>query len=234
MSKKLTSEENHGEISWEEAVSRYLQDHPDYFQSHPHLLTDLALNHEVGGGAVSLIEHQVKTLRGQNHESQRQLRELVGVGRENDVLGLRLHRFALALIGCATLDDTLDTAYEMLRQEFKLDAAAILFRGDPAKAGHRRECVAADDKRLAELLRLFTSGTPICGGRHDESLLKYLFGVRAGEIKSSALIPLGEGAPQGALGLGSVDPHRFHPGMGTVYLTRLGELLARGLRAHLA
>jgi uncharacterized protein YigA (DUF484 family) len=62
--------------------------------------------------------------------------------------------------------------------------------------------------------------------------MSYLFSGRASEIKSTALIPLGEKNPQGVLGLGTQDPHRFHPGMGTVYLTRLGELLTHSLARH--
>ena len=53
------------------------------------------------------------------------------------------------------------------------------------------------------------------------------------DIKASALIPLGEKNPRGVLGLGTQDPFRFHPGMGTVYLTRLGEMLTHGLVRHL-
>jgi len=94
MKQKLPSEEIQTELSWEEAVARYLEDHPDYFQRYPETLSRILLSHETGGKAVSLIERQVQVLREQSQTLQRQLRELVNNARENDVLSGRLHRFA--------------------------------------------------------------------------------------------------------------------------------------------
>ncbi len=232
MTQKLPSGEFDTELSWEEAVSRYLEDHPDYFVQHPETIAKLILSHEVGGRAVSLIERQVQVLREQNQNYQQQLRELVNNARENDVLSGRVHRFATAMISCGSLDNVLDTAYDLLRQEFRLEAVAIQFLGRSADSA-RREFVMDDDKRLNALLRQFSSGKPICGGKYEESLMGYLFGEQAHEIKSSALIPLGEKNPRGVLAFGTHDPHRFHPGMGTVYLSRLGELLMHNITQHL-
>lgn len=232
MTQKLPSEELQSELSWEDAVSRYLEDHPDYFQRYPETLGRLLLPHETGGKAVSLIERQVQALREQNQALQRQLRELVSNARENDVLSGRLHRYATAMLGCASLDDVLDTTYDLLRQEFKLDAVVILLQGRPSQGG-RAELVPEDDKRLNTLFHQFNSGKPICGGKFEDSLMSYLFSGRATEIKSTALIPLGDKNPRGVLGLGTQDPYRFHPGMGTVYLTRLGEMLMHSLARHL-
>ncbi len=231
MTQKLPSDEFETELSWEEAVSRYLEDHPDYFQRYPEIVARLLLSHETGGKAVSLIERQVQVLREQTQTLQRQLRELVNNARENDVLSGRLHRFATAMIGCTSLDDVIDTTYDLLRQEFKLDAVVILLQGR-VTTGERPELVPEDDNRINTLFRQFSSGKPICGGKFDESLMSYLFSGRASEIKSTALIPLGEKNPHGILGLGTHDPHRFHPGMGTVYLTRMGELLTHSLARH--
>ncbi len=232
MSQKLTNEEQDKELSWEEAVSRYLEDNPDYFLRHPESLAKLTLAHDVDGHAVSLIERQVQVLREQNLTLQRQLRELVSVARENDVLGSRLHRFALAMIESRSMDEVFDSAYELLRQEFKLDSVTILLKGDRDTAGGRREFVNGRDKKLDSVLKQFSGSKPICGGKYNESLMRYLFGEQAAEIRSSALIPLGLKTPEGVLCLGSRDPHRFHPGMGTVYLTKFGEMLMTCIARH--
>jgi uncharacterized protein YigA (DUF484 family) len=163
MKQKLPSEELQTELTWEEAVARYLEDHPDYFQRFPETLSRILLSHETGGKAVSLIERQVQVLREQNQALTRQLRELVNNARENDVLSGRLHRFSTAMTGCASLDEVLDTTYDLLRQEFKLDAVVILLRGRPTQGG-RAELVPEDDKRLNWLFQQFSSGKPICGG----------------------------------------------------------------------
>lgn len=230
MTRKSIGEDQHDELSWEEAVVRYLEDHPDFFENHPDTLARLKLVHDVGGKAVSLIERQLQVLREQGINLQRQLRELVSIARENDVLGNRLHRYALATLDSHSLDDVLSNTYELLRQEFKLDAARILVL---AAAVGRSEFVGPNDKKLRAVLKQFSGGKPICGGKFDESMLRYLFGDHAADTRSSALIPLGAKDPRGVLCLGSRDPHRFHPGMATTYLVKLGELLSHGFARHL-
>ena len=52
-------------------------------------------------------------------------------------------------------------------------------------------------------------------------------------MESAALIPLGKKGRIGLLGIGSQEGNRFHPGMGTLFLTHLGELLELLLAEHL-
>jgi uncharacterized protein YigA (DUF484 family) len=231
MSQKQPSSDLEQEIPWEEAVARYLEEHPDYFQRHPELLARIALTHAVGGRAVSLIERQVQVLRDQGRNLQRQLRDLIGNARDNDVLADRLHRFALAMVDGRTLDDVLDAAGDLLRGEFRLDGMRILLRARDGFPTDRAE-VVGDDAPFEELLRRLASGKPLCGEAPEAAVLRHLFGDQAADIKTCAQIPLGGASPYGLLALGSRDPYRFHAGMGTVYLTRLGELLAHGLARH--
>ncbi|MDH3972407.1 MAG: DUF484 family protein, partial [Gammaproteobacteria bacterium] len=53
-------------------------------------------------------------------------------------------------------------------------------------------------------------------------------------IESVALIPLGPKVSLGLLAIGSREASRFHPGMGTLFLTHLGELTGLLLADHLA
>jgi uncharacterized protein YigA (DUF484 family) len=229
MNKKLTSEDKDDELSWEEAVARFLEQTPGYFDRHPELLTSLRLSHATDGRAVSLIERQVQVLRDQQTSLQRQLRELVGIARDNDVVTARLHRFALAMLEAATRDEVLDTARDLLRQEFKLDAAVILLAVEPALAARRPEYLAVDDARMRALLERLADGKPVCSGRFESDLMGFVFARGTSEMRSAALIPIGVSRPRGVLALGARDPQRFHVGMGTLYLTRLGELLERAL-----
>ncbi|HLD13177.1 MAG TPA: DUF484 family protein [Burkholderiales bacterium] len=231
MSQKQPYSEPQQEIPWEDAIARYLDEHPDYFQRHPELLARITLIHQVGGRAVSLIERQVQVLRDQSRNLQRQLRELLGNARDNDALTDRLHRLALAMVDGRTLDDALDAAGDILRQEFQFDGARLLLRARDGFTSSRAE-VVHDEAMLEELLRRVTAGKPVCGEAPEAPVLRSLFGEHATDIKTWALIPLGGASPFGALCLGSRDPYRFHAGMGTVYLTRLGELLTHGLARH--
>jgi uncharacterized protein YigA (DUF484 family) len=227
MTQNVPSGEQEQELSWEEAVSRYLADHPDFLQRHPEVLARLALRHD-SGGATSLIERQVRLLRGENEALHNQLRRLVAIARENDVLSARVHRFALAMADSASLDDVFDNAHEMLRREFKIDAVAILCKGEGNAAFARPEFVG-NDSRLDSVIREYGAGKPVCGSGFEESLLKYLFGTNAHAVRSAALLGLGTRGTFGILGLGSHDARRFHAEMGTVYLAQLGDTLMHSI-----
>jgi uncharacterized protein YigA (DUF484 family) len=47
------------------------------------------------------------------------------------------------------------------------------------------------------------------------------------------VIPLGGEGATGLLAIGSQETNRFHPGMGTLFLTHLGELLDSLLSEYL-
>lgn len=235
MNKKPLSENLEKELSWEEAVGRYLEQTPDYFLRHPELLAALALPHPEAGRAVSLVERQVRVLRDRNEQSTHQLQELIAFARDNDQLGERVQRFALAMIDSDSLDEVLDTAQDMLRQEFSLDGVAVRLTGNPRPACPRQEFVTPDDAMLDGLLTGLAArnGQPLCGAVHAADTLAALFGAQAGNIRSTAVIGLTRHALRGVLVLASRDPQRFRADMGTVYLVRLGELLMAGVARHL-
>ncbi len=240
MTNKPLSEEQDKELSWEDAVARYLEDNPDYFLRYPGILAALAVPHAEAGPAVSLIERQVQILREQNHGLSQQLHELLGIARENDVLAERLHHFAQAMIDSASLDDALGTARDLLRQQFKLDAVVILLKAQSEHLVGRPEFVDPADHRFSQLLRQLGSNDetfssarvpkPVCGAQHGIDTMTYLFDSQAHQIRSTAIVVLSGTDMSGILCLGSADPLRFHPQMGTIYLSRLGELLTAGVR----
>ena len=231
MNKKPSIESPENDQSWDEAVGRYLEQTPDYFLRHPELLAALALPHPEAGRAVSLVERQVRVLRDRNEQSTHQLQELITFARDNDQLGERLQRFALAMIDSDSLDEVLDTAQDMLRQEFSLDGVVVRLTGSPRPPCPRQEFVAPDDAMLDDLLTSLAArnGQPLCGAVHAAATLETLFGAQAANIRSTAVIGLTRHALRGVLVLASHDSQRFHADMGTVYLVRLGELLMAGV-----
>jgi len=235
MNKKPSSEGLEKDLSWEEAVGRYLEQTPDYFLRHPELLAALVLPHPEAGRAVSLVERQVRVLRDRNEQSTHQLQELIAFARDNDQLGERVQRFALAMIDSDSLDEVLDTAQDMLRQEFSLDGVAVRLTGNPRPGCPRQEFLVADDTMLDGLLTSLAArnGQPLCGAVQATDTLEALFGAQAGNIRSTAVVGLTRHALRGVLVLASRDPQRFRADMGTVYLVRLGELLMAGVARHL-
>ena len=67
----------------------------------------------------------------------------------------------------------------------------------------------------------------------DKTGLPALFADEADEVKSAALIPVADAGITGFIALGSRDAQRYHPGMGTDFLSCLADLISAALRAQL-
>jgi uncharacterized protein YigA (DUF484 family) len=217
----------------EKTVADYLRDNPEFFHNNASLLASLQIPHAVGP-AVSLVEHQVKVLRDQNSQLKRKLMDLVHVARDNNRLNERMHQLTLGLINAHSLEALLDTLRENLLGEFKADTVTMRLAGMPE--AQARECgVDILDPKSGEMVHFesfLKSSRPQCG-RFKEEQLQYLFGDQAQAIESLALIPLGRNARLGLLAIGSREASRFHPGMGTLFLTHLGELIGLLLSDHI-
>jgi uncharacterized protein YigA (DUF484 family) len=217
----------------EKTVADYLRDNPEFFQNNASLLATLEIPHACGP-AVSLVEHQVKVLRDQNRQLKRKLMDLVHVARDNNRLNERMHQLTQGLISTGSLIALLDTLREHLQGEFKADTVTLRLAGIPE--AQARECGVdlydPDDAELTHFETFLKSARPQCG-RFKIEQLQYLFGDQADAIESVALVPLGHRSSHGLLAVGSQDASRFHPGMGTLFLTHLGELVGLLLAQHL-
>lgn len=216
----------------EQTVAQYLQTHADFFERHLQLLESLRIPHR-RKPAISLIERQVLLLREQNVQLRQKLQELVQVARDNDCLSQRMQHLNLALIEARTLDDMLHNIQNILREEFSADFAVLRLAvsasvtPDVLPAQNR---LSTQDKEAFGAL--FQGGRPRCGAL-DMAQAHALFADAALQIASSALVPLHGGDWCGVLAIGSRDSKRFHPGMGILFLSRIGELISHALHAHL-
>jgi uncharacterized protein YigA (DUF484 family) len=230
--RKRSTEVDFTHIS-EDDAARYLRAHADFFERHPELLARLKLPHRSGDNTVSLIERQVAILRERNRKLDQKLRELIGVARANDVLSGKIHSLAMRMIGTVDLQEMLQTIAAVLHDELGSDRSVlVLFGSEPESADLFSASFVRPmtrDEAGLELFRTFlNTSRPRCG---QISGIKraFLFGEEGGDIESAALIPLGDKAEMGFLAIGSVEASRFHPGMSTDFLVRLGELVERGL-----
>jgi uncharacterized protein YigA (DUF484 family) len=217
----------------EKTIADYLRENPDFFQNNASLLATLLIPHTCGT-AVSLVEHQVRVLRDQNRQLKRKLMDLVQVARDNNRLNERMHQLTLGLIDTTSLEALLDTLREHLQGEFSADTVVIRLAGLPESLA--RECgidlFLRDAPELQHFESFYKSGRPQCG-RFKPEQLAYLFGDQAAAVESVALVPLGNNGATGLLAIGSQEANRFHPGMGTLFLTHLGEMLDLLLAAYL-
>ena len=215
----------------EQQIADYLLTHPDFFERHLDVLAALRVPH-ICGSAVSLLERQLQLLRDQNQHLRQRLHELVQVARDNDCLATRMQHLNLVLIEAYGIDDLLPNIKDILRHEFNADFAALKLSLTLPHSGlsERDRLSPAALEACHDVLH---RDQPWCG-KPTSQQSRWLFDDAALEIASAALIPL-QVAEQwrGLLAIGSRDPERFYPGAGTVFLSRIGELVSRALQVRL-
>lgn len=216
----------------EEDVIAYLRQNSDFFLNHPSLLEQIELTHACGK-AISLIEAQVGILRDQNHELRHRLGDLITAARDNEQLSGQLHGLTLRLLDCSQLEDVFSTIYESLRQDFKTDMAVIRLFVAPKQSVllGRPEFVGDDPEAVKLFETTLQANRPVCGVLNSDQG-RYLFDEQP--VASAALLPLEASRPIGVLGIGSADPHRFRPNIGTLFLSQLREIVGRIVGPYLS
>jgi len=216
-------------ISLKEVVAKYLRKNPAFLADYPDVLEIMQVDH-TSGIASSLIERQVAQLRKKNHELNRQLNRLVHVASENEQLMSRLHQLTLELMAIHDQDAFFEHLSASLLDDFKADILRVcLFDEDIATlAGEKVRWVDPSDDSLQQFQAHLEKDHTVCG-RLSENKLEFLFGAKARWVQSTALVPLGENGADGMLAIGSSDPARFYPGMGTLFLDLLADVISSSL-----
>jgi uncharacterized protein YigA (DUF484 family) len=217
----------------EERIERYLGLNPDFFERHQPLLARMRLPHMRTGSTVSLVERQVEVLREQKTDSDRRLAEFVAVARANDQLADRIHRFTRRLLRATDAVSALHSLEASLREDFDAFHSVLLLTAPPGTLRNANSepflrVVAPDDANIRSFEALLATGKPRCGQVRDTQR-DFLFGPESASIGSVALVPLGDNGSLGLLALGSAERERFHPGMSTEFLKRMGELITDAL-----
>ena len=212
-----------------EDVARYLREHPDFLNAHGELFTEITVPHPHGGQAITLAERQLHALRDKIRALEGKLAELIRFGEENDEIGSKVHRMSLALIEAEGYVDLRHALTESLRDDFRVPHVAwriwnsVLTRDEE------------DFAEVSEAVRFFAGDLrqPYSGAPTNLEVLEW-FGESAPHIRSWAMVPLRREAQVfGLLVLASEEEERFYSEMGTLYLTRMGELVAAALRGQL-
>ena len=214
----------------EETVIEWLQLHPDLFLRHPELLDSIQLSHTDSVNTTSLIEHQVGRLRLKNQEMERKMRQMLENGMENEKLMAKIHRLTLDLSGTGNLTDFFQLLLDELRNNFNADHVYIGLFED--KVDENLDIpitrLQSDNPELTPFKSLLTANQTSCG-RLAREKLQFLFG-RDNPVRSTALVPLGSKGEFGMLAIGSENPGRFFPGMGTMFLELLSQAISHRLR----
>ena len=230
MQKKEQQEEL---LSSELQLIHLLKENPDILQRHPDLLAVLEVPHQ-SGAAESLIERQVGVLRQNLKTTEKRLRELMDIARDNERLAKSRHRIAVNLLGAHDLADVISIVLDELKNELKADYACVKLISDNDELTEQYPglFVASKSPELNAFSTMMKHKNPVCG-RSSEEQLAFLFEDEASNIASAAVIPLVAGADLGLLGLGGSESDRFQTSMGTEFLSQIGELVSSALAVHL-
>lgn len=213
-----------------EDVAKYLADHPEFFDDYSELLAAVQVPHPYGGHAIPLSERQVLTLRERSRALEGKLRELVQFGEENDTISDQVQRISVSLLRVRDLDGLLDAIARSLREDFNVPAAGLRIWGSARQLARSEFDPVSDETRVfAESL----AGPYFCSAPLFDTDT-WLPPTEDEGFASLVYVPLrGDAGLLGLLALGSPDPRRFTPDMGTLYLVRLGELLSAAMQRHL-
>lgn len=212
----------------EHEVADYLRHHTDFFQRHDYLLEELIVSHHNSGEAVSLIERQVAVLRDQRTELKHKLQHLTQLARTNEQLLERMQHLLLKVLDSTGLEDTIERITSGLREDFHADEVTLLLFKGPEHHDPQTSSLKPFEESIS-------NRKPLCGHLRSEQLTT-LFGQKADEVASAIMLPLcleDESGCLGLLGIGSIDPKRFHPTMDTAFVSYLGSVLSRILNRYL-
>src|SRR5688500_17475666 len=169
-----------------DAVATFLQEHPEFFEQYADVLADIYIPHPHGGRAIPISERQILTLRERCKQLESKLREVIQFGEENDAIGEKVQRLALALLAAADTAMLVNAVNFNLREDFAIPHVALRLWLAGGEAG------TGDLPAASGGLHDYIGGlaAPYCGAHVPAELVAELFGEAAQQLKSFSLIPL--------------------------------------------
>ena len=223
----------------EEDIANFLVNTPDFFERNAELLAAVRLNSPHGARAVSLQERQADMLREKIRALEMRLMDMMRHGTDNEVLIERMQRWVKTLLMTANARDLPYTIADHIQHDFMVPQVAIKVWGvtddyqiEPFAVG-----VGDEVKTFAETL-----STPYVGMNQNFEAVKWLLEPSAAQSVAMAALRAtrADDTPQtatkqpviGLLVMASPDAQRYHEGMGTAFIERLGDLASAAL-SHL-
>jgi len=213
----------------EDDVKAYLKAHPEFFERHAHLLAELYLPSPHGDGAISLAQRQQLAQRDKIRVLESRFTELILNAEENDKTSEKIHALTLGLLSAPDfaalnqhLNEFLSTQFDLPHNQLKLWSGTSLLNNETSPIFIH--AVDALKQWVQDLSQPYCGAMPSMdiSGWFDEHPV------------SLAVIPLRQGGKAvGALVLPSPHAARFYAGMGTLFLSRIGELVSASLARYL-
>ncbi len=217
----------------EREVVAYLKAHPDFLTRHPDLLEAIEMRHKAGS-AVSLIERQVDVLRAKNQRLEDKLERLLTAAHDNEKRAENVQRLARTLMRAPSLAAVTVGLAKCMREDFGIEETFIGLSSTQYKRHDIDGLVSVEpDGKIARAFENFFRTRLIECGPLAADKAKLLFPKAESLPASAAIIPLEKEKHLGMIALGAVDPERFQPRQGKLFLEMTAELVAAAVRARL-
>ena len=221
-----------GAIEDPNQIRDYLSQNPDFFVENSDLLTELALPHGQQG-AISLVEKQVSMLRERDKASRIKLDEYLKAAQQNDDIFKKSQFMILGLIEADDKETFLRNLEKGFKRDFKSSAYSLLIFGEEPKQINHFTSVVSKATAKEYVASLIRSTKPTLGVLRPAEQ-DFLFRHQSEKVKSAVVLSIREGREQTALlAIGSSDPNYFQPGMGTLFVQFIADVLARLIPRHL-
>ncbi len=226
-------------------ISNYLRADPFFFERNAHLLAELYLPSPHGNGAISLTERQQLAQRDKIRTQETMMLQLIDNAKENDETTQKIHALSVDLLNHRQLNQIETIVTESMRVAFQVDSAYLhCWMPTHHEAWQKNPIFAPFPEVFSQWVS--TLEQPYCGEK-PARLAIYLEEA----LKSFAFIPLFKKIPIpqsqaqevaeamqhlpaiGVLILASKDEQHFKSDMGTIFLSRIGDLVSAALvNAH--
>jgi uncharacterized protein YigA (DUF484 family) len=205
-------------------VAQFLKENPAFFQDHAELFANLRVPHPNETRAISLGERQIMTLRARTKDLEWKLSGLVHNATGNEKINKTLTDWCCRML---MEDDACQIPAHIVRSLGDLfDLPTIALRlWDLPRLGDSEftQDVTDSIKSYARTL-----DKAYCGPLKDQEAATWL-GTPPVTLAIIALRPAKTQEPFGLLVLGSDDPERFSPDMGTAFLETINDLASASL-----
>lgn len=214
-----------------EQISAYLRSEPHFFEQHANLLSDIFLPSPHGNGVISLAERQQLAQRDKIRMLEGVTAQMIKNADDNEATSQKVHNLSVQLMANQSFIALQQQISEILELDFSVSQSLIRLWVRPSNSAITQDDIFTPvDEDFSNWVMSLTA--PYCGTRPaasgdllDESLHSFAF------------IPLSKPSVNqhafGVLILGAEDSQRFKADMGTMYLERIGEIVATALLNHL-
>ena len=172
------------------------------------------------------MERQVSLLRERNVESRRHLDELIESAKRNDAIFNKCQRLVLSLLSAKDSTSFFKALEQGFKREFKSDAYSLIIFSEYANQINHFPSSIPSASASQQIGGLMAAKEPFLGVLRPKEQ-EFLFGESGNNVKSAAVLGLKGKRQFALLAIGNADANYFRPGMGTLFIGFIADVLAR-------